>query len=108
MILKPELCFTDKLSLRHDVGGRIWAGIGKAAHKGKVLCVYVDTEVVKRGRMEDLKLVWENTEYCWWVGQVWIYKEVDGTEKGWRKIKRIFESERELGPADLDSEEDDS
>ena len=76
-------------------------GDSQGCTEREVARVRVDTEVVKRGRMEDLKLVWENTEDYWCVGVVWIIKE-DGTEKGWRTIKRKF------GPFDLDSEDKDS
>lgn len=95
------------------MGGRIWAGLGKAAQKGKVVRVSVcPAEVMKKGRIEDLKSVWKITEDLWRVEScqriVWIVKE-DGTENGWRKIKRILESEGDLGPeGDLDSDEEDS
>ena len=50
-------------------------------------------------------MVWENTEIGWSVGQIMIFKH-EGTEKGWKKIKRILESSGELGPEDLHSEEE--
>jgi len=96
----------DNLSLCEDVGETVWSGIGKAAQTGKVATVNVETQVVKKGKLEDLSIVWENTEIGWSVGQVMIFK-AEGTDKGWSKIKRIIESEVELGPGDLDSVEED-
>ena len=95
----------DNLSLCDDVQGRIWSGMREAAERGKVATVNVETEVVKKGRTEDLRMVWENTQIGWSVGQVIIFKH-EGTEKGWKKIKRILGSSSELGPGDLDSEEE--
>ena len=95
----------DNLSLCDDVQGSIWSGMREAAERGKVATVNVETELVKKGRTEDLRMVWENTEIGWSVGHIMIFKH-EGTEKGWKKIKRILQSSCELGPGDLDSEEE--
>ena len=78
------------LDLLGKVGGLTWEGLGREVARGKLGNVRATREVVRRGRKEDLRAVWQNTERWWGVDGERIWKE-DGEEEGWGKIEEIIQ-----------------
>ena len=64
----------------------------RATHAGTVKLISVQKEeVIKRGKKEDLRVVWESTELGWWsVGRDDVMK-TEGVEEGWAKIVERIE-----------------
>ena len=84
-----ELCTTwrlEVLSLGGEVGGETWAGLGRAAARGRLGRVVAGREVVGRGRAEEVRLVWGRTEVSWLVGQERIARWLG--EEGWGVLVR--------------------
>ena len=62
----------DNLSLCEVVGEEVWAGL--ARRRGKVGVINLGENVVKRGRLEDIRNVWEATEVGWAVRREAVWK----------------------------------
>ena len=79
---------------RHlSLGGRVrqdmWEGMARAADRGSVGNVGMDLNILKRGKIEDVKRVWECTEMdgYWNVhGKTCMRRELSG----WGKIERMM------------------
>ena len=53
--------------------------------------ISVGEEAIKRGKKEDLRVVWESTEHGWWrVGREDVV-EAGGVEEGWAKVVEWIE-----------------
>ena len=53
------------LELSGEVGGQTWERLGREVARGRLRAVVTGREVVRRGRREDLRAVWRNTEVGW-------------------------------------------
>ena len=72
----------EELIFSGEVGGQTWKGLGREVARGRLKQVRTPMWVVGRGRREDIRAVWENTEKWFWN-----YEEEWG-EEGWRKIEK--------------------
>ena len=78
------------LQLSGEVGGQTWEGLGREVARGTLGVVMATREVVRSGRREDLRAVWQKTEEVWWVDGEDIWKSY-GEEEGWRKIEQMIQ-----------------
>ena len=92
----------DNLSLSGGVGEGVWAGL--ARRRGKVGVANLEVDVVRRGRLEDVRNVWESTEVGWSVGREAVWKR-GGLEEGWSKIVEWRESREDSWLSDEEDED---
>ena len=78
------------MDLGDEVGGLTWQRLGREVARGTLRRVGADSEVVRRGKREDLRTVWDNTKIGWLVDDEDILK-IDGEEEGWGKIEKIIQ-----------------
>ena len=84
------------LHLRGQVGQGAWEGLARAADRGTVRSVGVDRNVLRRGKIEDVKKVWECKDLGdgWWeagVELVWRREgEGDNRKWGWGEIEKLM------------------
>ena len=79
-----------RLDLSGEVGELTWEGLGREVARVNLGLVSANREVVRRGRREDLRAVWQPTGLGWGteVEMIWTG---DGEEEGWRKIEEIIQ-----------------
>ena len=69
-----------------EVGGETWRRLGREAARGRLGRVRIERLVGRRGRREDLRVVWGRTKVNWLVDGRVIQK-ADGEEEGWGRIE---------------------
>ena len=77
------------LDLAGEAGGQKWEELVRAGARGRARYVDFEREVLRRGRREELRAVWELTEEAWLVEGERIWKS-DG-EEGWAKIDKMIQ-----------------
>ena len=87
-----ERCSTwrvNSLSLYGEVGGQTWERLGRALQSGHhsecFLVIRTDSELVMRGRREDLLACWQNSY------RIIIYEEDEEEEVDWKRIEEIIQ-----------------
>ena len=74
------------LVLEIGVGDGTWQRLARAAAKGRLEILWTGRKVVGRGRLEEVRRLWEKTEGSWVVG--------GEVQQGWQSIQNIHKSRR--------------
>ena len=98
LLEKSSTWRVDFLNLAGEVGGQTWEGLAREVARGRLVGgigkgrgggIYTSREVVRRGRREDLRTVWDKTEVAWSVDEKYIWY-MDEREEGWEQIEKII------------------
>jgi hypothetical protein len=82
-----------RLHLLGEVGQLTWEGLARVVARGTLEVVMATRGVMRRGRREDIRDVWQNTGLVWWVVSVGggVICKRDGEEEGWGIIENIIQ-----------------
>ena len=76
------------LILKEEVGGETWRRLGREVARGRLGVVHTSREVLRRGRREDLRILWGKGENDWQVDGEVI--EISDEEVGWRGVEEMI------------------
>ena len=80
------------LELSGEVGSVTWGELARLVERRRLFSVHTTTEVMARGRMEDIRKVWKKVGMWWEVyGENVVF---NGDVKGWQRIEQLVDRQQ--------------